>query len=465
MDEIPGWVREGLPQPNAWTTLSRAQTLWSALLIAAVACAFLLWPGQTFLWLNTAFIVLYLVFSHYKLFLQFLSIGQEPGTPLPEGASAFHWPAYTIMVPLYREAAALPGLIDHLAGLDYPTDKLQILLLVEEDDEETRAVLERRAPGPPFEVTVVPASQPRTKPKACDWGLRHARGELLVIYDAEDRPERDQLKKAALCFSQASEDVVCLQARLDFYNPQRNLITRLFTAEYASWFGLCLPGLHMLDAPIPLGGTSNHFKLCVLRRLRGWDPFNVTEDCDLGVRLYLQGYRTLPLDSTTWEEAAFRLWPWVRQRSRWFKGYLQTYLVHMRQQGALFRRGGIHSLFHFQMIFGANCFCLLMNPFYWVLTAGWLATRSEFVSSFYPLWVLIPALLSFLAGNAAFVLSTMIACVERKHYWLVPLCLLTPFYWVLMSLGAWKGALQLVTQPFYWEKTPHEGAAFLEDGT
>ena len=455
----------GAPHLSARTVLSRGQIIGVVLLLASLGFALYTDARQTFLWVNTAFIALYLVFSHYKLVLQFLSLGEGRAEEVGVQDAETDWPRYTILAPVYSEAGVVAGLVEHLKRLDYPADRLQILCLVEEDDSETRAALERCRLTPPFEVLVVSVSIPRTKPKACNYGLEFATGDLLVIYDAEDRPEPDQLKKAAVGFARAPQDVICLQARLDFYNPHANLITKLFTTEYACWFGFCLPGLHVLDAPIPLGGTSNHLRMSALRALGGWDPFNVTEDCDLGMRLYIHGYRTEPLDSTTWEEAASRMPVWIRQRSRWFKGYLQTYLVYLRQQDALAQRGGLHSLLHFHMIFGANCFCLLMNPFYWALTAVWFTTRLELVSSFYPLWVLIPALVAFLAGNGAFVLSAMLACVQGRRYRLLPYCLLTPIYWVFMSVGAWKGALQLLTRPFHWEKTPHGYAAAQETGT
>ena len=465
MSETPRWIVDGLPRLNTRRVLSRPQALAAVLLLAGLVVALLADARVTFLWLNVLCIALYLVFSHYKLALQFLCLGQRPEAELPDDDAAFPWPRYSILVPLYHEGSAAPGLIEHLAAMDYPPEKLQILLLVEEDDAETRQAIDSCDIEAPFRMVIVPVSEPRTKPKACNYGLMQADGELLVIYDAEDRPDTDQLKKAAFQFYKSPPDLVCLQARLDFYNRTRNMITRLFTAEYACWFDFYLPGLHALEAPIPLGGTSNHFRLPALRLLKGWDPFNVTEDCDLGVRLYVEGQRTAPLDSTTLEEATFRLGPWIRQRSRWFKGYLQTYLVHLRQQPALLRSGGLGSMLHFHMVFGANCFCLLMNPVYWLLTVLWFTTRNEYLSSFYPLWVLIPALIAFLAGNAAFVLSAMLACLHRKNYSLIPVCLLIPVYWVFMSLGAWKGALQLITRPFYWEKTPHEGVTAGEAGS
>ncbi len=516
------WIDRELPPLNAKTVISKRQRGAGILLVLLLAVALLVSIHHTLLLLNVVATALYLIFSHYKLALHFLSLPKrQRDIPLDDLVET-DLPTYTVMIPLYREAKAVPGLVAHLAKLDYPREKLQIILLVEEDDAETQAALAAlpggAGPGPlpqpavpaaapecsleelqekltaasrlepPFEILIVPMSFPRTKPKACNYGLKRATGEYLVIYDAEDRPETDQLKKAAYLFSLAAGaesppagsetapeetaeprardqrekggepgNLICLQAHLNYYNRDRNLLTRLFTVEYSCWFDYCLVGLLRLDAPIPLGGTSNHFRLSVLRELKGWDPYNVTEDCDLGIRLYIRGYRTGLLDSTTWEEATFRIMPWIRQRSRWIKGYLQTYLVHLRQQSVLLRDMGLGGTLHFHFLFGATCFCLLLNPFYWFLTCLWFFTRSEYISGFFPIWVMLPALISFIAGNAAFVLSGMLGCLQRRYYHLVPYCLLMPLYWVLMSVAAWKGALQLITNPFYWEKTPHEG--------
>lgn len=448
-----------LPVPNAAVVLSRRQVVTLAAAGLFLAAALWLDAHRTVLVLNVAFILFYLAFCHYRMVLQFLSLHVSRPAFHPNSVPPGGWPAYTVLVPLYHEETAVPGLMAHLRRLDYPADRLQILLLVEEDDLRTREAVARAGVTPPFEVVVVPVSRPRTKPKACNVGLGRAGGDILVIFDAEDRPEPDQLKKAADLFARSPAEVICLQASLNYYNRDRNWLTRFFAIEYSGWFDYCLPGLYRLDAPIPLGGTSNHFRLAALRELGGWDPFNVTEDCDLGIRLYRNGLRTYMLDSTTWEEATFRILPWIRQRSRWVKGYLQTYIVHLREQGDLWRRLGPGRLMHFHLLFGAGCLCLLMNPFYWLLTAAWFITGSRLVSGFFPLWVLVPALLSFLAGNAAFVLSAMLGCLRRRYYHLLPLCLLMPVYWVLMSVGAWKGALQLISRPFYWEKTPHEGTA------
>lgn len=454
MKTVPEWVTRDIPANNAATVLSMRQKVAFLVLLVCLTALVILNAGKVLFILNLVAIVLYLIFANYKLILEFIPTRAGAGAPGTERKPLRHWPYYTIMVPLYREAKAVPGLVKHLSDMDYPADRLQVLLLVEEDDDATRNAIGELPPN--FEVVVVPVAQPRTKPKACNYGLRHATGEYLVVYDAEDRPEPDQLKKAATMFADSPPDVICLQARLSYYNRDQNSLTRLFTAEYATWFDLCLPGMVAADAPIPLGGTSNHFDLVALNEIGQWDPFNVTEDCDLGIRIHVHGYRTMCLDSTTWEEAVWRLGPWIRQRSRWIKGYMQTYLVHLRHQFRLLQGGRLSRLLHFHLLFGATVFCLLVNPIYWVLTVGWFLGLCDWLSGIYPVWILVPALFCLLVGNAALVLSSMLACLNRGYTHLIPWCLLMPFYWVIMSVGAWKGMLQLITNPHFWEKTPHE---------
>ncbi len=248
-------------------------------------------------------------------------------------------PIYTVLVPMYKEPEIAQKIARTVTKLDYPIDKLDVKLLLEEDDAATRAKIDEVIGSLPpcVEVViapVVPKGQPRTKPRACNWGLERAKGKFLVIFDAEDQPEADQLKKAVVVFNklaaQGKHHVVCLQAKLNYFNADQNWLTAFFTLEYTTWFDLFLPGLHKVRSPIPLGGTSNHFKTDELQRIGGWDSFNVTEDCDLGIRLARLKKSTEILDSTTWEEANSRLGNWMRQRSRWIKGYYQSHLVHTR---------------------------------------------------------------------------------------------------------------------------------------
>ncbi|HEY3398650.1 MAG TPA: glycosyltransferase [Armatimonadota bacterium] len=451
------------PEDCANRTLTSAQR-WALVVLVVLVAGLLAWrPVTTLLVLNAAAILFYLLHIGYKFFLVYRSL-YRPALwgATPEELAQLRpadLPTYTILVPLYREAAVVPGLVAGLQALDYPPEKREVLFLVEEDDAETREALEHIALPLGFRAFVVPPGEPRTKPRACDWGLDVATGELLVIYDAEDRPERDQLRQAAWLFAQGPERLACVQARLNYYNPDQNLLTRWFTTEYSTWFDLYLPGLTGLDAPVPLGGTSNHFRTEILRELGGWDPFNVTEDCDLGVRLHKHGYRTLMMDSTTWEEANGRLGSWLRQRSRWVKGYLQTWLVHMRNPGQLWRQLGPRGWFSFQMTVGGSVLCYLLNPIYWALTVAWLLTHHPAITYLFPPVIYGLGLFCLYVGNFLFVYMAVLGCLYRRNYRLVKYALLTPLYWLLMSWGAYRGALQLLTRPSYWEKTEHGFAA------
>jgi hypothetical protein len=231
-------------------------------------------------------------------------------------------PIYTIIAPLRGEAAVVANLITALKRIDYPPEKLDIKLVLEEDDRETRAAVARIGVGAPFEIIAPSRSGPRTKPKALASALPFARGSFVVVFDAEDEPEPDQLRKALAAFAGGPPELACVQARLAIDNANDGWLSRHFAAEYAGQFDVFLPAIANLRLPLPLGGTSNHFRTDVLRKVGGWDPFNVTEDADLGMRLARFGYRTSVIDSTTWEEAPVALAQWLRQRTRWFKGWL-----------------------------------------------------------------------------------------------------------------------------------------------
>jgi len=368
------------------------------------------------------------------------------------------WPRYTVLCPLYHEAIIVPQFVRAMSLLDYPAEKLEILFLTEEDDQETRdSILSMDLPAH-FEVVTVPAGEPRTKPRACNYGLLKASGDYTVIYDAEDIPDPLQLKKAVLAFANHPPEVACVQAKLNYYNPDQNLLTRWFTAEYSLWFDLMLPALQHGRAPIPLGGTSNHFRTAVLRKVGAWDPFNVTEDCDLGLRLARYRLQTAILDSTTYEEANSRLKNWLRQRSRWIKGYMQTYFVHTRHPLAYLREGRLRDLFWLQFTVGGRIAMLFINPLMWLLLAIYILFQSTVADAFhilYPRPVLYLGAASLLFGNFFFLYTHLVGCIRRKQYSLMKWTILIPFYWVLMCVAANLALVQLIFKPHYWEKTQH----------
>ncbi|MBI4136720.1 glycosyltransferase, partial [Candidatus Roizmanbacteria bacterium] len=366
-------------------------------------------------------------------------------------------PVYSILCPLYREGHIIPQFLEAINKLDWPKQKLDVLLLLEEDDAESIEAVARMNIPSYVRTVVVPDSLPKTKPKACNYGLSQAKGEYLVIYDAEDMPDPQQLKKAYIAFQKIPRDVLCLQAKLNYYNPGHNLLTRFFTAEYSLWFDVTLTGLQSINTSIPLGGTSNHFRRLDLMFLRGWDPFNVTEDADLGIRLFKKGYKTAIIDSTTYEEANSHFFNWMRQRSRWLKGYMQTYLVHTRQLFHFSRHRTWHALI-FQLVIGGKIAFALINPILWIATIAYFTFNGyvgTFIESLYPTTVFYMAAFSLVFGNFLFMYYYMIGCIKREQYDLVKYVLLIPVYWLMISIACGIALYQLIFKPHYWEKTVH----------
>lgn len=361
-------------------------------------------------------------------------------------------PVYTVLVPMYREAAGVARLLSALRELDYPKHRLDIKLVIEEDDTATLRAIKQAQPESYFEIIRVPYAQPRTKPRACNYALQFARGEYVTIYDAEDRPEPSQLKRAVVHFRHAPQDVACLQGRLNYYNWNENLLTRFFALEYAVLFDLLLPGLQHLGMPIPLGGTSNHIRLSTLRELRAWDPFNVTEDADLGVRLALCGYRTQMLDSVTLEEAPIGFIAWFKQRTRWIKGYMQTWLVYMRRPGLLREQLGRRGVRGLHLFIGAPSLVFLLSPFLWLFCSLWLAGVLTL-----PLGGWLAALCLGVFAVGAFCHIHLAAAAIGRWRWrgMELSALLYPFYWFLHSLASLRALKQLLLRPHYWDKTPH----------
>jgi cellulose synthase/poly-beta-1,6-N-acetylglucosamine synthase-like glycosyltransferase len=363
-------------------------------------------------------------------------------------------PAYTVLAPLYREAIAVAGLVASLGALDYPAHLLDIKLIVRVDDDETLEALARIVLPPQFELLLLPEGRPQTKPRACNFGLRHARGELVVIFDAEDRPEPDQLRKAAAVLRAAPPEVACVQARLDLWNPATNATTHHGACEYSVKWGMFSPGLERVGAPVPLGGTSNHFPLWLLLELGAWDEFNVTEDIDLGIRLSRLGMRTQMLDSVTYEEANSRLGNWIRQRTRWIKGWLQTWLVHMRHPLALTRELGARGSMHLHLTVLGSIIPPLFAPFGWTLAILWLLAHTGLLAPFLPGWLLWLAASSLLYATAIGIVSAAVA-LRRVGYRLPAAPLVMPFFELAKAAAAWRALWQLATRPHYWEKTAH----------
>ncbi len=366
-------------------------------------------------------------------------------------------PIYSVLVALYKEAEVASQLVAALKQLNWPASKLDIKLVCEADDHTTIAALQAADLAPQFEIVRVPVAHPRTKPKALNYALAAVRGEFVVIYDAEDRPHPDQLRAAHAQFVSSAGDVVCIQAPLVISNGRDSWISAAFALEYAALFRMLLPMLAKRRLPLPLGGTSNHLRVAELRACGGWDPYNVTEDADLGMRLYRLGYRCGVIDCPTHEDAPTTFNIWLNQRTRWFKGWLQTWLVMMRSPRTLMMEMGVGAFLVFQLLIGGMLIASLAHPWLIVLL---LSTATYLMLGFPPpgtreaLLFLID-MANMLASYGLFLLLGKKAMHRDERRSVGWRWIAVPLYWLMISIAAWRAVFQLPFKPFFWDKTPH----------
>ncbi|WP_051952711.1 glycosyltransferase family 2 protein [Methylocapsa aurea] len=421
----------------------------TAALVCALAPAF----GARILALSVN--CLFLATIVQRLFIGAASVGAAHAPPRLATDDRL-LPAYSIVVALHREARVVAQLAAALEAIDYPRGKLDIKLVIEEDDHPTRLALEALRLPAIYEIVVAPAGWPRTKPRALNIALPLLRGEFVAIFDAEDAPAPRQLRDAAERFLRSPRDIACLQAQLSIDNVEDSWLTRLFSIEYAMLFDVMHRGMAGLGLPLPLGGTSNHFRTEVLHKLGGWDAWNVTEDADLGMRLARFGYRSAVVSSSTQEEAPSRFNAWLTQRRRWSKGWMQTFITLSRNPLRLVDELGAR---------GAGALVLLMTglviaPPLWpflaartiheLASAGLPAPTSSIALVEATLWISVAV---FGAGSTLWL--ALLGMKRRKLLGLWPfLPLLLPYY-LMMSIAAWAALFDLIRRPYHWHKTEH----------
>lgn len=376
---------------------------------------------------------------------------QQPSQDGPPPIS----PRISVLVPLYREAAIADHLILRLIDLTYPKAQLQVLLVLEEHDDITRRALEQIELPPWIQILTTPKYGPlTTKPRAMNYALEFCTGDIVGVWDAEDAPAPDQLERVAAHFARAAPNVACVQGILDFYNPRTNWLARCFTVEYASWFRVILPGIARLGLVVPLGGTTMFVRRAALERIGAWDAHNVTEDADLGVRLARFGYVTDMIETVTGEEANFRFWPWVKQRSRWLKGFMVTYLVHMKRPGRLVRDLGWMRFLGVQAFFFGTVSQFLLAPVlwsFWLILGGFEHPAGLLL----PNGSLAPFLAVLLLSGAINVVTGLVAVRGPEHRHLMGWAPTLGLYFPIGAIAAYKALWELACAPYYWDKTQH----------
>ncbi len=452
-----------MPEFSARRRLSQAQMQVLLVLALTFVWLFVLLPGVTQAFVAAMVVLFYLATIFLRAFvltlLDSLPWPQPENGEMPDDAgwsAAEDLPLYTMLVPLYREEGQVAELVRAIASMDWPASRREVFLVCEEDDSQTIRAVRACALPEGFHLVCCPKSFPRTKPKALNFALPLAKGELVVVYDAEDRPHPMQLREAYKRFAADGRDLACLQAPLTATNAAAGWLSAMYTVEYDTLFRGTLPALASIGGPLPLGGTSNHFRTEALRACMGWDAWNVTEDADLGVRLARMGFRCATIELPTLEEAPETLPVWMRQRTRWLKGWMQTILVHMRDPLRLQRELGWSGFLVFQLSMTTIVASVLAHPFvlaHAILSLCRIALGHELTVRQFAYVGL--DLFSITASYMTYgLLAGAVARRSGKRVGM-RLQLSLPAYWLLISAAGWRAAWQFVREPFKWEKTEH----------
>ncbi len=463
VDHAVNGLKRKLPQFSAAKVITRSQALFLFAIVFFLA-GLLLWNRQLGIAVGGLVLtVFYLgcVGLRLAILYGYKAVEQPSRTRMMELLkNPARCGTYSILVALYHEGRQARALVNALSRLEWPEGQKEVLLVCEEDDDETTSQLERIDMPGYFRIIKVPAAMPRTKPKALNHALPMASGDFLVIYDAEDRPHHLQLLEARLAFEDDErishgKRLACLQAPLLIHNQASSWLTRLFSIEYTTLFLGMLPTLASWQAPLPLGGTSNHFKTRLLRRAGGWDPYNVTEDADLGIRLYRAGYVSKTITLPTMEEAPETLSNWIPQRTRWMKGWMQTILVHLRSPAECFHQLGTCGSFVFLFMLLAIVVSALIHPFFLAIGLLYLPSKLAGQSGIVDVLFAMTCLFNLAGAYLGYILLALRINKHRSHktsnMWLV----LLPAYWLMISYATWRALFQLVSNPYLWEKTEH----------
>jgi cellulose synthase/poly-beta-1,6-N-acetylglucosamine synthase-like glycosyltransferase len=470
------------PSASAQAGLTRWQERWPVVGVLLLAAAFVVAPLDALVVVLAVANLLFLTNIVFKTTASFLvptrnlirstralaEMRERRRRGLPAVWEPFaddsELPAYTVLVPAYREANVVGKLVSNLGALDYPSSKLDVMLLLEADDQETIDVARGMTLPDHMRVVVVPPGTPQTKPRACNYGLALAHGKYAVIYDAEDRPDPQQLRTAVAAFERDGFErahgasrrppLAIVQASLHYFNADYNVLTRMFAIEYAHWFEAMLPGMDTARLPLPLGGTSNHFDVGLLRHMGGWDPYNVTEDADAGLRASLLGYRVAVIPSSTGEEACAHVGAWIKQRTRWIKGYMITAAVNTRHPVRFARAVGLRGVIGMVGLIIATPLAFLAYPLALALTVA-TYVGVQFIGLALPAALVQVSVATFVVGNLVMILSAGLAATWRYNWRIGIFAVFSPVYWLLHSIAAWRALYQVIWDPHRWEKTPH----------
>ena len=365
----------------------------------------------------------------------------------PQSNYTHEEPKFSIIVPTKDEEAVIGRCLNGLLDLDYPKDKLEIIIVDGNSTDGTCKICSDFSAKYPGTFKVVNEKKSKGKPAALNLALPYATGEIVGVFDADSVPEKDVLRKVASHLG--DKQLIAVQGRTTSLNEKKNILTRVAAAEEKAWFQALLSGREKLKLFVPLNGSCQFIRRNALEELGGWDETSLTEDVELALRL-VEKKRQIKYaeDVCCGQETPNGLRDFIKQRVRWYRGYMETALKYGRLLDTLNKKtvdAEISLAGPFMMVVS------LLSYVNWFFLALFLS-ESNPVISFTGLVIALTAVSMLSAGVA---LTASEKPMKLRNLLWVPAIYV---YWLIqMCIAGWAFLKLIFRQKRVWNKTVKKG--------
>ncbi len=442
-----------LASDSAYGFISKSFRLKYAIFTIAFFAAGILFANSFGLVMIGLAILNYSLLNFYRLQMVFTKdkIKDVPEPAIDKNRKEF--PLVTILVPLKQENEVIHQTFSAISNLNYPSSSIQGIIIVESTDTLTKKSIETSIIPDGFEVMEIPTLPPFTKGRAIQRALLVAKGKYITIYDAESRPEPNQVIKAVEILEK-EKGKTCLQSIIRIENAKENEITSFFASEFWDWYDKRMVNLHKRGIPFGLGGNSFFLATETLKEVGGWDPFNVTEDAELTVRLIKNNVDIKLMNSITHEACPSTMKNWIKQRTRWSKGLLTTSIIHLISGKFGFKGFTFKQWYHFWLRMYVGNLIPFFFAFIFILFLFQSFSYENFVLVNIVLAInLVPSLIvSMWADKKNF--NTMGIKIRIHNLFAVTL-----IYWGMYLWAGFRANYEFLFSPLKWHKTDHSNAS------
>jgi cellulose synthase/poly-beta-1,6-N-acetylglucosamine synthase-like glycosyltransferase len=362
-------------------------------------------------------------------------------------------PTFSIIVPTKNEESVIQRCLVSIMNIDYPKDKLQVIIVDGNSVDNTYSICEKISQQYPNNIKIIREQTTTGKPAALNLALTYATGDIVCVFDADSLPEKNVLSKVASYFN--DKQLTALQGMTTSINEKSNILTRVIASEEKAWFQMLMSGREKMRLFVPLNGSCQFIRHTALTEMGGWDENSLTEDVELAVRL-VEKNRLIKYasDVCSGQETPSTLRSLVKQRIRWYRGYMETALKYGRLLDSINKRtvdAEISLAGPFMMVIS------LLSYINWALVAIFFS-QSTPILNFTGLVIALTAVSLVTIGIG---LTTSEKPIKPKNLLWIPFVYI---YWLVqMFIACWAFLKLVFRSKRDWTKTTKTGVAAPRD--